>query len=214
MTFLIGLIVLFCGAVIAKEFAYLPAQVRRFSTMVHNHRTLARIISFLIVLVVKCLADSTVVSIIYKTTTGLGCIPLSGISDHCSLTFVQFIRSTILSGSVNYYALSCCLSGDLTKWSVQWERALHVVQGSYLATWFICLVGKVVVGWPKMISRQRFEGMTTISPRKASPFVNKPPTLACLILIAIPFFVSPPVPTVYYPEWDELPKWDNSYQRI
>lgn len=102
----------------------------------------------------------------YKTTTGLGCIPLSGISDHCSLTFVQFIRSTILSGSVNYYALSCCLSGDLTKWSVQWERALHVVQGSYLATWFICLVGKVVVGWPKMISRQRFEGMTTISPRK------------------------------------------------
>lgn len=37
-------------------------------------------------------------------------------------------------------------------------------------------------------------------PPKASPFVNKPPTLACLILIAIPFFVSPPVPTVYYPE--------------
>lgn len=69
-----------------------------------------------------------------------------------------------------------------------------------LSNMIYMLSGKVVVGWPKMISRQRFEGMTTISPRKASPFVNKPPTLACLILIAIPFFVSPPVPTVYYPE--------------
>lgn len=62
MTFLIGLIVLFCGAVISRECQCLPEPIRRFSAMVHSHRTMARIISFLIVLVVKCLADSTVVS--------------------------------------------------------------------------------------------------------------------------------------------------------
>lgn len=214
MTFLIGLIVLFCGAVIAKEFAYLPAQVRRFSTMVHNHRTLARIISFLIVLVVKCLADSTVVSV-YKTTTGLGCIPLSGISDHCSLTFVQFIRSTILSGSVNYYALSCCLSGDLTKWSVQWERALHVVQWELLSNMIYMLSGKSG-GWlAENDKSSTIRGDDNNKPPKSFSICKQTSyTIACLILIAIPFSVSPPVPTVYYPEWDELPKWDNSYQRI
>lgn len=62
MVFLIGLIVLFCGAVVSKEFLCLPEPFRRLSAAVHRHRTLARIISFLIVLVVKCLADSTVVS--------------------------------------------------------------------------------------------------------------------------------------------------------
>lgn len=62
MTFLIALIVLFCGAVISRECRCLPEPIRRFSTLVHSHRTMARIISFLIVLVVKCLADSTVVS--------------------------------------------------------------------------------------------------------------------------------------------------------
>lgn len=59
---LVVLIGLFSGAVVSKEFACLPGPLRRLSVIVHRNRTLARVLSFLIVLVVKCLADSTVVS--------------------------------------------------------------------------------------------------------------------------------------------------------
>lgn len=91
MTILTALMMVFCGAVVAKEYLCAGDSIRKCSMAIHRHRTLAQFISFLAVLVVKCLADSTVVSEILNVVAmkirTLSFNSIFASFDHCMLSY-------------------------------------------------------------------------------------------------------------------------------